>query len=148
MEPQNTTNFWKIIPYVADILSIISFFISAINFWLIKNIKAQLLQRVSVKRYREEIQEKVKRLANYLNDYEKKKNEIKEIINVINAKLKHIKKIKNKGLLEHVKNLEKLINEYKITGFSEDKAREIKTNLSIIVDELDEQTLSYQLGGE
>ncbi|WP_205410153.1 hypothetical protein, partial [Actinobacillus suis] len=85
--------------------------------------------------------------------YRDNKNNIKELINIIDIKAQHIKS-RNKNISKHIKELHRMIKEYNRNmkkghdeSIIEDQVREIKTQLTIIVEELNEQEQSYKLGG-
>ena len=140
------SNIADILSNIADILSIISFFVSICTLCLTKRIKKELLSRANINRRKKHIKDSIKDLAQYLNDYNSSKSEIKDLILKVKARITHLKNIDNKDLSKHINNLTNKIEEYDKVP-SEDKAREIKTQLSIIKDELDEQEEVYKLGG-
>ncbi|HHF7318354.1 hypothetical protein BV154_003280 [Haemophilus influenzae] len=136
----------NILSNVADILSIIGFIVSIYTLCLTRKIKQELWSRASIKRRKKQIENSTKNLANYLNDYNANRDKIKELIDRVGAGLVHLKTINNKELLKHIKALKKLVNKYKY-GPDEKTARDIKTQLSIVRDELNEQEETYKLGG-
>lgn len=136
----------NILSNVADILSIISFIVSIYTLYLTRKIKQELFSRANIKRRKKQIEDSTKNLANYLNDYNSNKDKIKDLIIRVGAGLVHFKTMSNKELLKHIKCVKGLVDKYG-NNPDEETARGIKTQLSIIIDELKEQEETYKLGG-
>ena len=131
---------------VADILSIISFIVSIYTLYLTRKIKQELFSRANIKRRKKQIEDNTKNLVNYLNDYNANKDKIKDLILRVDAGLVHFKTMNNKELLKRIKYVKDIVDKYEKNP-DEKIAREIKTQLSIIIDELKEQEETYKLGG-
>ena len=138
------------IPALADILSIAGFFITLISFYFILQVKKNILFRSNLTTYEKDINKISKEITDLLSNYKENLENIYDLIIRVDAKLMNLEKGSKSGLLTHIKETRKKIkkykNKYKDKNNTEGNVREIKTQLTIIVDELNIQKKFYLIG--
>ncbi|QIA77660.1 hypothetical protein [Rodentibacter caecimuris] len=134
---------------LADILSIIGFLFTMISWWFILQVKKSISFRSNVIQYIKDIDNISKEITSLLSNYESNLDEIYELVMRVEAKLGHLESGAKSKLKEHINEAKENIIKYKNIhnrATQESKVREIKTKLTIIVDELEMQKRKYLIG--
>lgn len=137
------------VPMWADIFSILGFLITLISLFFIWQVKGNISFRSNLIQYAKDIDKISKEMTDLLSSYEENLDNVHDLIVRVDAKLMTLKKGAKSNLLKHIKETRKQIKKYK-KGYKnnnmEHNARKIKTQLTIIVDELNIQKKSYLIG--
>ncbi|MGI2189342.1 hypothetical protein ACROAG_20385 [Shewanella oncorhynchi] len=120
--------------------SIVGFIITFITFGLLIRLKKKFFFRSNVETHQKALVSMASEMSAYLADYDDNKDDILELLALVEVELRAIQKGASDDLLKDVKQARALIKAYSRRGWlikisevkSESKAREIKTSLTVV----------------
>ncbi|MFM5788674.1 hypothetical protein ACET5Z_18000 [Aeromonas veronii] len=125
----------------ASLIGLGGTFLTIISFVLLLSIRKKFLFRSSIELHQAKLAEQANEIASLLADYNNKKSEIDELLELADVELRAIQRGASNDLLKDVNNARALIKDYlkkpflrySNTNKTEQSARTIKTKMTVIV---------------